>query len=46
MKFEALSSLAAQLGPVRPLWDMQFQHPGFACMLDTLKEGLPLIGNA
>lgn len=44
MKFEALSSPAAELGPVHRLWDTQFPHPpDFACMLDRLKEGLPLI---
>lgn len=43
MKFEALSSPAAHLGPAHQLWDTQFQHPGFACVLDRLKEGLPLI---
>lgn len=43
MKFEALSSPAAELGSVHQLWDMQFQHPDFACMLDRLKEGLPLV---
>lgn len=43
MKFEALSSPAAELGSVHRLWDTQFQHPDFACMLDSLKEGLPLV---
>lgn len=43
MKFEALSSPAAGLGSVHQLWDTQFQHPDFACMLDRLKEGLPLV---
>lgn len=43
MKFEALSSPAAELGSVHQLWDTQFQHPDFALMLDRLKERLPLV---
>lgn len=43
MKFEALSSPAAELGSVHQLWDTQFQHPDFALMLDRLKERLLLV---